>query len=122
MSDVGREEDEIGQVDEDMTPALSAESRLDNLLLNVGESKPGLEDTKEMPITENEGREHWQAPRNAQKFYQHQYSCFPSVCFLIFSVDTLQPVSSQMPFFTTNVLLNHATNCTLFSFSIQTTG
>lgn len=56
VSDMGRMEEEIGQVDENM----SAESRLDNLLLllNVGESKPGLEDTKEMPVTENEGKEH----------------------------------------------------------------
>jgi hypothetical protein len=53
------------QVDEDM----SAECRLDNLLLllNAGESKPGLENTKEVAVTENEGKEHWQAPRNAQK-------------------------------------------------------
>lgn len=51
----------MGQVEEDMNPALSAESRLDNLLLNAGELKPGLEDTEQMPVTKKEGRDQWQA-------------------------------------------------------------
>jgi hypothetical protein len=57
MSGMGREEEKMGQLEEDMNPALSAESRLDNLLLNVGELKPGLEDMKELPVTKNEGRD-----------------------------------------------------------------
>jgi hypothetical protein len=56
-----REEDEMGEVEEYTNPALSAESRLDNLLLNAGELKPGLEDTEQMPVTKNEGRNQWQA-------------------------------------------------------------
>jgi hypothetical protein len=60
ISDVEREEDEMGQVEEDTNPTLSAESRLDNLLLNTGELKPGLEDTKQMSVTKNEGRDQWQ--------------------------------------------------------------
>ncbi|PNF35480.1 hypothetical protein B7P43_G04110 [Cryptotermes secundus] len=54
ISEVEREEDVMGHVEEDMNPALSAESRLDNLLLNAGELKPGLEDTEKMPVTKNE--------------------------------------------------------------------
>jgi hypothetical protein len=59
---VEREEDEMEQMEEDTNPGLSAESRLDNLLLNAGELKPGLEDTEQLPVTKNEGRDQWQVP------------------------------------------------------------
>jgi hypothetical protein len=40
----------------DTNPVLSAESRLDKLLLNSGESKPGPERDEKTPVTESKGR------------------------------------------------------------------
>jgi hypothetical protein len=57
MSDM---EQEIEQKEEDSkvdrNPLLSAESRLDNLLLNSEESKAGPELDEETQVTESEGR------------------------------------------------------------------
>jgi len=57
MSDVEQEsekKEEDSKVDKN--PLLSAESRLDNLLLNSEESKPGPERDEETQVTESKGR------------------------------------------------------------------
>jgi len=60
MSVMSDTEQEIEQKEEDSkvdrNPLLSAESRLDNLLLNSEESKAGPERDEETQVTESKGR------------------------------------------------------------------
>lgn len=57
MSDVEQEsEQKEDDSNVDRNPLLSAESRLDNLLLSAGESKAGPEIDEKTQVTEGEGR------------------------------------------------------------------
>lgn len=57
MSDVEQEsEQKEDDSNVDRSPLLSAESRLDNLLLNAGESKVGPESDEKTQVTEGKGR------------------------------------------------------------------
>jgi hypothetical protein len=54
MEEESEQKEEDGKVD--TNPVLSAESRLDNLLLNSGESNAGPERDEKTPETESKGR------------------------------------------------------------------
>jgi hypothetical protein len=57
MSDVEQESEQKEEVSNvDRNPLLSAESRLDNLLLNSGEAKAGPERDEETQVAESKGR------------------------------------------------------------------
>jgi len=57
MSDVEQESEQKEEDSKvDRNPLLSAESRLDNLLLHSEESKAGPERDEEMQVTESKGR------------------------------------------------------------------
>jgi hypothetical protein len=56
MSDVEQESEQEEVSNVDRNPLLSAESRLDNLLLNSGEAKAGPERDEEKQVAESKGR------------------------------------------------------------------